>query len=99
MSICKINKTLSNQETATNGCEEGYNDGRDLTKSKLSTAIIYAASLSKVFQLFFNDSASNCTMFHLNPLHIAVTYMTGQVSLHYPTTDGFIGTFTFLRHR
>ena len=26
---------LSNQETATNGCEEGHNHGRDLTKGQL----------------------------------------------------------------
>ena len=29
---------LSNQETATNGCEEGQNHGRDLTKGQLINA-------------------------------------------------------------
>ena len=26
---------FTNQETATNGCEEGYNHGRDLTQGEL----------------------------------------------------------------
>ena len=36
---------LSNQETATNGCEEGHNHGRDLTKGQLSKSTIFASEM------------------------------------------------------